>query len=190
MSRTSKSPEVVEIEFDPDRMIREFAQVAKDYKDGTYRQKYRTRVVEAKPVGRIDAQRILELREGVFHMSRGAFASVLNVPSDTLRKWETGKRNPSGAARRILDLLSTNPGVAREFVRLNLDSTCWTENQKEELATWLKTTESQSADLYKALDEGLKAAATATWPSLPSVGAPRKPKRKNPHDRRRIEESR
>ena len=44
--------------------------------------------------------------------SRPVMAAFLGVSRDVLRRWETGERNPSGAARRLIwlmDLLTREP---------------------------------------------------------------------------------
>jgi len=48
-------------------------------------------------------------------MSRGAFAKVLNVPIETLRPWEAGRRNPSGAALQLIEVSERSPGAFRYF---------------------------------------------------------------------------
>ena len=39
------------------------------------------------------------------------FAALLNVPLATARSWEQGKRKPSGAALRLLDLARQRPQI-------------------------------------------------------------------------------
>jgi len=48
--------------------------------------------------------------------SQAYLGAVLGVPKATLRKWELGQRNPSGAAKKLIWLLHAlflNPGAAR-----------------------------------------------------------------------------
>jgi putative transcriptional regulator len=42
-------------------------------------------------------------------LSQPIFARVLNVPVATARSWETGRRKPTGAALRLLDLARRSP---------------------------------------------------------------------------------
>jgi transcriptional regulator with XRE-family HTH domain len=49
--------------------------------------------------------------------SRGAFAKVLNVPVETLRAWEIGRRNPSGAALRLLQIAERALDVLAFYAR-------------------------------------------------------------------------
>jgi putative transcriptional regulator len=99
------------LEFNPDRMIAELGQLVADQKKGNLA-KYRITQVEVPPVQPMTASEILRLREQKLHMSRGALAKILNVPQPTLRAWEDGKRNPSGAAVRLLDLVNRMPQIA------------------------------------------------------------------------------
>jgi len=43
------------------------------------------------------------------NVSQPVFAALLNVPLATARSWEQGKRKPSGAALRLLDLARQQP---------------------------------------------------------------------------------
>jgi putative transcriptional regulator len=43
--------------------------------------------------------------------SQGVFAKWLNVSRDTAISWETGRRKPSGAALRLLQIVQVDPGI-------------------------------------------------------------------------------
>jgi len=58
----------------------------------------------------IKPHEIKRLRER-FHVSQPVFAALLNVPLATERSWEQGKRKPSGAALRLLDLARQQPKI-------------------------------------------------------------------------------
>jgi putative transcriptional regulator len=58
-----------------------------------------------------DQGRICNLREEL-DMSQAAFAMLLNVSVDTVKKWEKGKRKPSRAAAILLEILATEPESA------------------------------------------------------------------------------
>lgn len=47
---------------------------------------------------------LLRIRRA-FKISRAQLAVCLAIPKDTLRRWETGERFPSAAARRLVQLL-------------------------------------------------------------------------------------
>src|SRR5471032_47905 len=52
--------------------------------------------------------RKLRMRLGT---SQAVFARLLNVSTTTEIKWETGRRTPSGAALRLLDIASKRPEI-------------------------------------------------------------------------------
>jgi putative transcriptional regulator len=54
----------------------------------------------AKDVGRIRAR---------LKVSQPVFAAMLNVPTVTAISWEKGRRRPSGAALRLLEIARTHP---------------------------------------------------------------------------------
>jgi putative transcriptional regulator len=59
-------------------------------------------VIRPREIGAIRAQ---------LRVSQPVFARLLNVPVATARSWEQGKRTPSGAALRLLDIARRNPEV-------------------------------------------------------------------------------
>ena len=44
--------------------------------------------------------------------SQTEFAEKIDVPLDTIRNWEQGKRSPTGAARALLKVLDKAPEIA------------------------------------------------------------------------------
>jgi transcriptional regulator with XRE-family HTH domain len=54
------------------------------------------------------ADRVVALREKL-HLSQPVFAAALNVSPETIKKWEQGKREPDGAALRLLELAEQHP---------------------------------------------------------------------------------
>jgi putative transcriptional regulator len=103
------------LEFNPELMISEFGQFVKDYKKGDL-SKYRVSEITAPVPAPKTHIEILALREKKLRMSRGVFAQVLNVPQATLRAWETGKRKPSGAAIRLLDVVERMPQIVHRLI--------------------------------------------------------------------------
>jgi len=67
--------------------------------------------IEAMP-----AKEIVRLRQRL-HASQGVFARWLNVSRDTAISWETGRRKPSGAALRLLQVVDMAPDVLPRLVR-------------------------------------------------------------------------
>ena len=55
--------------------------------------------------------KIASLRKDRFHMSQPAFAALLNITASTVRAWEQGRKEPSGAAERLLQVAEGDPGV-------------------------------------------------------------------------------
>ena len=51
---------------------------------------------------------IKDVRENL-GFSQTQFATLLGIPTDSLRNWEQGKRHPTGAARTLIKALSNNP---------------------------------------------------------------------------------
>jgi len=45
-------------------------------------------------------------------LSQVEFSNRINVPVDTIRNWEQGKRSPTGAAKTLLKVLDRAPGAA------------------------------------------------------------------------------
>jgi putative transcriptional regulator len=50
-------------------------------------------------------------------LSRDAFACAFGLSAATLRKWENGERQPTGAARVLLTIISREPEAALRAVR-------------------------------------------------------------------------
>jgi putative transcriptional regulator len=69
----------------------------------------RTRVVFVPdPIPRLKPRDIAAIRSKL-KLSQPVFARVLNVPVATARSWESGRRKPTGAALRLLDLARRSP---------------------------------------------------------------------------------
>lgn len=45
-------------------------------------------------------------------LSQMAFSECIDVPLETIRNWEQGKRSPTGAAKALLKVLDRSPEVA------------------------------------------------------------------------------
>jgi putative transcriptional regulator len=50
-------------------------------------------------------------------LSREAFAHAFGLSAATLRKWENGEREPTGAARVLLTIISREPEAALRAIR-------------------------------------------------------------------------
>jgi putative transcriptional regulator len=62
------------------------------------------------PVEAIKPTDIVQIRQKL-NASQGVFARMLNVSRDTEISWETGRRKPSGAALRLLQIVRVKPNV-------------------------------------------------------------------------------
>jgi len=58
--------------------------------------------ITPRDVGRIRAR---------LRVSQPVFAAILNVPTVTAISWEKGRRKPSGAALRLLEIVKKHPEV-------------------------------------------------------------------------------
>lgn len=61
-------------------------------------------------------ERIAQLRERL-SLSQPVFAMALNVSPDTVRAWEQGKREPEGAALRLLQLTERYPAWVLDTIQ-------------------------------------------------------------------------
>lgn len=74
----------------------------------------RTRTLTLPPrIKPIKAQEIVAIREQMA-LSQAVFARLLNVPKVTEISWERGRRKPTGAALRLLDLVRKKPSILQE----------------------------------------------------------------------------
>jgi len=64
--------------------------------------------VKIPEIRKITPQRIKIIREKV-KLSQSVFARLLNVSAASIKQWEQGTRNPTGATRVLLDLLDKEP---------------------------------------------------------------------------------
>jgi putative transcriptional regulator len=49
-------------------------------------------------------QKIVNIRKK-FKLSQAALASVFNVSTSTVQKWEQGNKKPTGASKKLLDII-------------------------------------------------------------------------------------
>ncbi len=66
----------------------------------------RVTVVKLSPVAEVRAK---------VGLAQAEFAELLGVSTRTLQDWEQGRRNPSGAARTLLQIAGRHPEVLREL---------------------------------------------------------------------------
>lgn len=74
--------------------------------------KLRSTLVEIpEPARHWRKERIAEVRKRRFGVSQPVFAAILSVTAATVRAWEQGRKTPSGAASRLLELADLQPDV-------------------------------------------------------------------------------
>ncbi len=49
-------------------------------------------------------EKIVSIRKK-FSLSQAALASIFNISPSTVRKWEQGNKKPTGASRKLLDII-------------------------------------------------------------------------------------
>jgi putative transcriptional regulator len=75
------------------------------------------RVAEAPRAPTYTSARIARIRDGL-RLSQAVFAMALNVSAETVRAWEQGKREPDGAALRLLQIAEQHPEWIMETVSI------------------------------------------------------------------------
>jgi putative transcriptional regulator len=85
----------------------------RDHVTGRRKITLRTFKVNVPPVDQIGAREIRSIRTRV-NVSQEVFARMLNVPLVTEASWEKGRRNPSGAALRLLQIAKKKPAALLE----------------------------------------------------------------------------
>ena len=109
-SKGSKQRSVKEIEFNAALLLESLRGHA-DHLTGKKKVTMRiTNLVLPTAVKAIKAKEISVIRQRL-NVSQPVFAALLNVPLATARSWEQGKRRPSGAALRLLDIARQRPRI-------------------------------------------------------------------------------
>ena len=104
-----------EIEFNAEDLVRSVEEF-RDHVTGKQKLTLKTTTVMLpKPVKAMTSRTIRALRVRL-NLSQGLFASLLNVPKVTEISWEKGRRSPTGAALRLLDIARRCPGVILQGV--------------------------------------------------------------------------
>jgi putative transcriptional regulator len=74
----------------------------------------RTKTLKLPPrIKPIKAKEIMAMRNK-YGVSQAIFARLLNVPKVTAISWEKGRRKPTGAALRLLDIVRKNPSILQK----------------------------------------------------------------------------
>jgi putative transcriptional regulator len=109
-SNGSKKHSTKQIEFNAGKLLQSLRDHA-DHLEGRKQVTMRvTKLVLPSPIKKIGPRQIIKIRIRL-NVSQPVFARLLNVPVATARSWEQGKRKPSGAALRLLDLAQHKPEI-------------------------------------------------------------------------------
>ena len=101
-----------EIPFDGDALVASVQAVAGHLK-GERKVTLRKRTLAPRLIQPLEARDVAQIRQKL-NVSQAVFASLLNVSKVTAISWEKGRRRPSGAALRLLDLARRRPEVFQE----------------------------------------------------------------------------
>jgi len=71
-----------------------------------------TTVTLPEPIAPIRPRDVAAIRRQL-NVSQSVFAALLNVPKVTAVSWEKGRRKPTGAALRLLDLIRKKPEILK-----------------------------------------------------------------------------
>lgn len=74
--------------------------------------KARERSIRIKPVQHFTSREIKEIRHKL-DMTQVLFAELLGVSKKSVEAWESDTNTPNGSAKRLLQLLDSNPQLAR-----------------------------------------------------------------------------
>jgi len=103
-----------EIEFDAGDLITAVEDV-RDHVKGKRKVTLRTTKVSLPdPAPEISPEEIAAARQSL-NVSQPVFARLLNVPTVTAVSWEKGRRRPSGAALRLLQIAKRHPEALLEI---------------------------------------------------------------------------
>jgi len=99
-----------DIEFNPDDLVASVESFA-DHLKGSRKLTLRTKTMPLPPrVRRFTPAQVRAIRKRL-NVSQPVFAALLNIPPVTAVSWERGRRQPTGAALRLLDIARRHPEV-------------------------------------------------------------------------------
>ncbi len=102
-----------EIEFDAEALVGSVEAMAAHVR-GERKLTLRTRTLTLpEPLPPLRPKEVAAIRRQL-NVSQSVFAAWLNVPKVTAVSWEKGRRKPTGAALRLLDLIRKRPEILQE----------------------------------------------------------------------------
>ena len=81
--------------------------------------KGRIRIVEIpviEPLNEYPKEKIKELRQKI-NLPQKYFAELLGVTLKSVEAWETGKRKPTGSAKRLFQLIEKDPNLVNSVIK-------------------------------------------------------------------------
>ena len=103
----------LEIQFNAEDLLNEVEEVS-DHVAGKQKVTMRTTQVKLPdPAPEITPDEVVAARQAL-NVSQPVFARLLNVPTVTAVSWEKGRRKPSGAALRLLQIAREHPEALME----------------------------------------------------------------------------
>ncbi len=99
-----------EIEFDAEKLVSSVEAFA-EHVQGKQKLTLRTHTLTLPPPVKPIAPREIAALRRELNISQAVFAALLNVPVITAISWEKGRRKPTGAALRLLDLIRKKPEI-------------------------------------------------------------------------------
>lgn len=101
-----------DIEFDAEALVRSVEALAAHVR-GERKLTLRTRAIMLpEPIRPLRPKDVAAIRRRL-NVSQSVFAALLNVPRVTAISWEKGRRKPTGAALRLLDLVRKKPDILK-----------------------------------------------------------------------------
>ena len=98
--------------------IMEALQQAVDFKNGDM-SKGRIKVVKTvsvSPINEYSREKTREIRQQV-NLPQKHFAALLGVSIKSVEAWESGKRQPTGSAKRLFQLIENDPSIVNTIIR-------------------------------------------------------------------------
>ncbi len=101
-----------DIEFDAEALVGSVEAFAAHVR-GQRKLTLRTRTMTVpEPIRPLRPKDVAAIRRRL-NVSQSVFAALLNVPKVTAISWEKGRRKPTGAALRLLDLVRKRPDILK-----------------------------------------------------------------------------
>ena len=102
-----------EIEFDAETLVGSVEAMAIHVR-GESKLTLRSHVLNLpEPIAPVRPKDVAAIRRQL-NVSQSVFAALLNVPKVTAISWEKGRRKPTGAALRLLDLIRKKPHIFQD----------------------------------------------------------------------------